>query len=227
MSGIIMTPDYEQMLETFYTELLRPGDTCIDVGAHTGRHTLPMAHCIKPGGHVFAFEPIPTIATHLQENLSASPDVGVLVKLRQCALSDSSGEADFTLVSTNPGYSGLLQRHYDREERTEIIRVPLHRLDDLMSEIPTVRYIKIDCEGAELRVLRGASALLERDRPVVSFECGNASLEFYDYDAGDMFDFWTTRGYHVQSITQHHLDRAAFVDACARQEYWDYLAFAG
>ena len=38
-----MVPDYEQMLETFYKGLLSPGDTCIDVGAHTGRHTLPMA----------------------------------------------------------------------------------------------------------------------------------------------------------------------------------------
>lgn len=220
-------PDYEQMLEDFYTALLQPGDTCIDVGAHTGRHTMPMAHCVKPEGHVFAFEPIPTIATDLQKSLDASPDIGVVVTLRQCALSDASGEADFTLVSTNPGYSGLLQRRYDREERTEIIRVPLHRLDDLVSETPTVRYIKVDCEGAELRVLRGASTLLERDRPTVSFECGNASLEFYDYDAGDMFDFWAERGYSLQSITRQPLDRASFVNACARQEYWDYLAFAG
>ena len=220
-----MVPDYEQMLETFYKGLLSPGDTCIDVGAHTGRHTLPMARCINPGGRVFAFEPIPAIATDLREKLSASPDINDIVKLTQCALADVSGETDFTLVSNNPGYSGLLPRHYDREEQTKIIRVLLCRLNDFIAEIPTVRYIKIDCEGAELRVLRGANLLLKRDRPIVSFECGDASLESYDYDAGDIFDFWSTHGYGVQSITRQPLDRAQFVDACVRQEYWDYIAF--
>lgn len=220
-----MVSDYEQMLEAFYTRLLTPGDTCIDVGAHTGRHTLPMAHCVNPGGRVFAFEPIPAIATDLREKLSASPDINGIVKLTQCALADVSGETDFTLVSNNPGYSGLLPRHYDREEQTKIIRVTLCRLDDFVAEIPTVRYIKIDCEGAELRVLRGAALLLKRDRPIVSFECGDASLESYDYDAGDIFDFWSIHGYGVQSITHQPLDRAQFVDASARQEYWDYIAF--
>jgi len=221
----MMIPDYEQMLEAFYTGLLNPGDTCIDVGAHTGRHTLPMACCVNPGGRIFAFEPIPAIAAELGEKLSALADINGMVKLTQCALADVSGEADFTLVSNNPGYSGLLPRHYDREEQTQIIRVALCRLDDFTAEIPAVRYIKIDCEGAELRVLRGAKVLLNRDRPIVSFECGDASLESYDYDAGDIFDFWSTLGYSVQSITRESLDRARFVDACARQEYWDYIAF--
>ena len=220
-----MVPDYEQMLEAFYTGLLTPGDACIDVGAHTGRHALPMARCVNPRGRIFAFEPIPTIATELREKLSTSPDISGIVKLTQCALADASGETDFTLVSNNPGYSGLLPRHYDREEQTEIIRVLLCRLDDFIAEIPTVRYIKIDCEGAELRVLRGARLLLKRDRPIVSFECGDASLESYDYGAGDIFDFWSTLSYSVQSITRRPLDRAQFVDACARQEYWDYIAF--
>lgn len=220
-----MAPDYEQMLEAFYTGLLSPGDTCIDVGAHTGRHTFPMAHCVNPGGRILAFEPIPNVAAELREKLSASPDIGGMVKVIQCALADVNGETGFTLVNSNPGYSGLLPRHYDREEQTETIRVTLCRLDDFLTEIPTVRYIKIDCEGAELRVLRGANVLLERDRPIVSFECGDASLESYDYDAGDIFNFWSTLGYSVQSITRQTLDRARFVDACARQEYWDYIAF--
>jgi hypothetical protein len=59
----------------------------------------------------------------------------------------------------------------------------------------------------------------------VSFGCRDASLESYDYDAGDIFDFWSTHGYGVQSITRHPLDRARFMDASVRQEYWDYIAF--
>lgn len=139
--------DFETLLEQFYRATLRPGDTCIDVGANVGRHTLPIASCIAPSGRVIAFEPIPAMASELNAKLAESPDLAPMVELKQCALSDVDGEADFTLVSNNPAYSGLLPRHYDREEKTEIIRVAVHRLDGFLFDIPTVRYIKIDCEG--------------------------------------------------------------------------------
>jgi FkbM family methyltransferase len=216
--------DYEQMLEDFYTELLQPGDVCIDVGAHTGRHTIPLARCVGQHGRILAFEPIPAIAAQLRTKLDAVPDICALVELHQCALADTAGEVDFVLVHEAPGYSGLLPRHYDSEVTTEIIRVAVQRLDDLASEVARVSFIKIDCEGAELRVLRGASNLLKRDRPVVSFECGNASLESYDYDAGDIFDFWDLHGYEIQSISHIQLNRVEFVEASAKQDFWDYIA---
>lgn len=218
------TPDYEMMLQSFYTSFLQSGDNCIDVGAHLGRHALPMAGCIAPLGCVFAFEPIPFIADEFRVKLAASTNLAAVVQFQQCALSDDDGEADFTVVRDNPGYSGLLPRHYDGPVTTEIIRVQLRKLDDLARQMPKIRYIKIDCEGGELRVLRGARSLLHRDRPVVSFECGDASLESYDYNAGDIFDFWASLQYTLQSITEKQLDREGFVSACARQEYWDYIA---
>lgn len=217
--------DYEQMLEEFYSDLLRSGDICIDVGAHVGRHTFPLARCVGLGGRVFAFEPIPTIAAQLRAKIEASPGLSSLVELHQCALADTIGETDFVLVHEAPGYSGLRPRHYDAPVTTEVIRVDVKRLDDLINGISPVRFIKIDCEGAELRVLRGATKLLARDRPIVSFECGNASLESYDYDAGDIFDFLDARGYEIQSIRKERLDRDAFIEASAKQDYWDYIAF--
>jgi len=217
--------DYEQMLEDFYTTLLTRGDVCIDVGAHVGRHTLPIARCIKPHGKVFGFEPIPAIFQQLYSKIDTSPDLASVVRLRQCALADVAGSTDFVLVHEAPGYSGLRRRHYDFAVSTETIRVDVLRLDDMLREIYGVRYIKIDCEGGELGVLRGASNLLRRDRPVISFECGDSSLGSYDYDAGDLFDFLDSRGYDIRSITDVPLDRSGFVAASARQEYWDYLAF--
>lgn len=216
--------DYEQMLEDFYTEFLKPGDVCVDVGAHTGRHTFPLARCVGPRGRVFAFEPIPGIAAQLRAKLQGTPSIHPVVELHQCALSETSGETDFVLVHEAPGYSGLRPRHYDSQVTTEIIRVAVQRLDDLASGIPRVRFIKIDCEGAELRVLRGAVSLLTRDRPVVSFECGNASLESYNYDAGDIFDFWDLHGYEIRSISQIQMNKDQFVKASAKQDFWDYIA---
>jgi len=217
-------PDYEQMLEDFYRELLKPGDACVDVGAHVGRHTLPMASCVAPHGRIFAFEPLPSAAAQLRASLAAAPHLGKLVQLDECALAETAGETDFTYVQNNPGYSGLLPRHYDTPVVTQIIRVALHRLDDMAERMPPIRYVKIDCEGGELRVLRGACALLRRDRPVVSFESGDAALGEYGYSSGDIFDFWEDLGYSIRSITGIPLDRAAYIAASAQQHFWDYIA---
>jgi FkbM family methyltransferase len=216
--------DYEAMLEDFYRDLLRPGDHCVDVGAHLGRHAFPMSRLVKKGGSVHAFEPLPRLASELRRAIAADKSLAN-VHLTECALSDSAGEAEFVLVCEAPGYSGLRERRYDSEVTTERIRVALRRLDDFLPQLPTIRYIKIDCEGAELLVLRGAMALLKRDRPIVSFECGDSSLLNYDHESGDMFDFLFAEGYRIQSITGEQLDREAFVEANARQSYWDYLAF--
>lgn len=219
----MMAPDYEQMLQEFYTSILRPGDTCIDVGANVGRHTLPIAKCVAPGGKVFAFEPIPSVAADLQARLSGS-DISRCIEVHQCALSKRNGDADFTFVSNNPGYSGLRPRHYDGPVTTEIIRVRTQTLDSMANTLSPIRYIKIDCEGGELLVLQGASALIERDRPTVTFECGDSSLESYEYGSGDVFDYWHSHNYGVESIFRQALDRKSFIDACARQEFWDYIA---
>ena len=218
-------PNYEQMLEDFYTELLREGDRCIDVGAHVGRHSFPMARCVAPSGKVYAFEPLPMIFNQLKIE-AESTHLDAMISAHQCALSDMRGETDFVLVHEAPEYSGLRPRHYDMLVTTETIRVQTARLDDLFeAKAHAIRYIKIDCEGGELKVLRGASNLLRRDRPVVSFECGDGSLESYDYDSGAIYDFFAAHDYGIWSITQLPLDRTAFIAAAARQEYWDYLAF--
>ena len=143
--------DYEAMLEDFYLGLLRPGDHCIDVGAHLGRHAFPMSRRVGTLGSVRAFEPLPRLAAELRAAIASDKSLGN-VHLTECALSEASGETEFVLVHEAPGYSGLRERRYDSEVTTERIRVKLHRLDDFLPDLPAIRYIKIDCEGAELLV---------------------------------------------------------------------------
>lgn len=212
------------MLEEFYRGLLKPGDACVDVGAHIGRHTLPIASCVAPNGRIFAFEPLPTAAGQLRATLAAMPHLGDLVEVDECALAETAGEANFTFVQNNPGYSGLLPRHYDTPVVTQIIRVAVRRLDDMIARMPRIRYVKIDCEGGELGVLRGARGLLQRDRPIVTFESGDAGLGEYGHSSGDIFDFWNAQGYDIRSITDIPLDRSGYVAASAQQHYWDYIA---
>lgn len=216
--------DYEQMLEDTYRGFLRHGDLCVDVGAHAGRHTRPMAECCGRRGGVLAFEPIPWLAAELRRRI-ATDRILENVRLEQCALSDEVGEADFVVVHEAPGYSGLRERTYDQVVTTEKIRVKVSRLDDLGDQLAGLRYIKIDCEGGELLVLKGGREVIRRLRPIVSFECGDASLVNYEHTSADLFEFFRALNYRIVSITGILLDEAGFIDASARQEYWDYLAY--
>jgi FkbM family methyltransferase len=91
--------DYEFMLEQTDRAFLSAGDVCVDVGAHAGRHTVPMAACCGPSGRILAFAPIPSMVKALREQISSNPEL-VTVRLEQCALSDVDGEAEFVLWLT-------------------------------------------------------------------------------------------------------------------------------
>jgi Methyltransferase FkbM domain len=104
-------------------------------------------------------------------------------------LSDAKGSSTFNYVISNPAYSGLVKRRYDRpheDDRTIIVRKNL--LDALIDPGDRVSVIKIDVEGAELQVLRGAAKTIRRDRPLVVFEHGLGAADFYGTNPEDVYD---------------------------------------
>ncbi len=162
--------------ETFHRLLHRPGGTLVDAGAHEGLLTLPFAHL--PGvGRVFAFEPLPSAFARLEANirLAFGGAVPPHVHLRNVALGDRAGEATLALpildgvpqeswASTAKDYAGYTGGRVGVAR----VRVPLTRLDDLGLDDLTA--LKIDVEGAEYEVLRGARETLLRCRPVLTLE---------------------------------------------------------
>lgn len=99
--------DYEARVQRAYEAILRPGDVAIDVGAHVGDHTLPIARRIMPGGVVYAFEPLPTCRTALQTTLDKEPALKTVVRLFDVALGASAGAAQFVVAEDALAYSGL------------------------------------------------------------------------------------------------------------------------
>lgn len=154
----------------FHRALHRPG-TLLDVGAHDGAFALPFA--ALPDSRVLAFEPLPAAFARLRAAFGDPRPAHV--ELRQEALGDRDGEAVLAMpvldgapqeqwASTAKGY-GALGEPRVAERR---FAVPLRRLDGF--GLRDLTAVKLDAEGAEYEVLRGARETLLRCRPVLSVE---------------------------------------------------------
>jgi FkbM family methyltransferase len=155
----------------------------IDVGAHEGSVLREMSRLAPMGRHL-GFEPIPELRQRLEREFGE----GSNVEIRGTALSDTAGEATFHHVVTAPGYSGLRRREMSPGEEVRPITVTTARLDDVLPDGFEPALIKIDVEGAELLVLRGAAETVARYKPIVLFEHGVGGFERYGAPPGDLFD---------------------------------------
>jgi len=218
--------DYESALQVAYEALLGPGDVAIDVGAHRGRHTVPIARRVLPGGQVLAFEPLPFIRSELADTLKAGfPDAGEALRIFPYALGERAGQAEFVVARDAPEFSGLRERVYDVPTALERIPIEVRTLDELTSELSRVRYVKIDAEGGEYHILAGARGLLRRLRPIVTLEFGLASCAKYEITPADMIRLVGELDYRCFDLLGRDVSAPeVFVASATRQEVWDYLA---
>jgi FkbM family methyltransferase len=141
---------------------LNDGDTAIDIGAHCGQYALPMAAFCGQSGKVVAFEPDPYARASLLRNIALNPSVPS-PKVEHLAVSDRIGEA--TLYSRGGNSQSSLAKsavEFSPRDLSESIKVELITLDDYLGQngIDDPRWVKIDAEGAEVRILQGARRLL-------------------------------------------------------------------
>ncbi len=224
-----MLPAYEQMLESFYRSFLKSGDVVVDVGAHVGRHAFPCAEAVGKNGKVFCFEPLPAqykiLSDQVYSRRSESPLSFPEMVLYNFALGEKEHEANFVIVPDFPEYSGFKERKYHADGlRKEVVKVQVKPMDFFIKELENVKYIKVDAEGGELTILRGATEIISKFKPIVSFELGNASLINYEYCAADYFDFFADRNYSLYSIFGINLKRQEFIEYAEKQFFWDYIA---
>lgn len=161
--------DYDKLTFRIAENCLSNGGNFIDVGANAG-HILKRLTRISPDGRGWAFEPLPHFATRLRTKFPT-------VKVEEVALSDQAGLAQFRYLVDDPAYSSLILRPEIEASRTvQTIQVPVKRLDDCIPHNVAVAFIKIDVEGAEASVLRGARRILADFHPVTVFECSPVAL---------------------------------------------------
>lgn len=160
---------YDALQIQLLSKELRPGDTAVDIGAHWGSYSLLMAAKCGKTGQVVAFEPDP----HAREILKQNLDLNSWVKrpvIETAACSDTAGEAILYSRGGNAQSSlaqsgiGFLATNIPEE-----IHVPLVTLDGYLEEheLPEPRWVKIDAEGAEIRILKGARNVLAGSASII------------------------------------------------------------
>lgn len=189
----------------FFAEYLRPGDVVIDVGANIGDTCIVCARTVGPSGRVFAFEPHPRVYGWLAENVKLN-GVGNAV-LANIALGDSDGTVMFSDVR--------------RDDMNRVMRngsglvVQVRQLDRVLPSIARIALLKIDVEGFEIFVLRGARATLA-SAECVHVEIGEKHFRKYDYDASEVLRTLEEAGFALMRfVSDRHLSPidAAYVPA--------------
>ncbi len=180
---------------------VRDGMNCIDIGAHIGS-VLDLFHRVSPSGEHIAFEALPYKSEWLRRKY---PNVEV----HSIALSDRRGQTTFHYNPNKSGFSGLRQHQAEHPEETVILNVAVAPLDELIPVAKPIRFIKVDVEGAELRVLRGALNTIRRCQPVILFECTQSGLDLFDVSAAEMHQFFEQElGYQIFVIPDYLVGRA-------------------
>ncbi len=185
-----------EMDETQFVEgFLRAGMTVLDIGAHHGYYTLLASKKTGPTGRVIAFEPSPRehrfLARHVRINRCSN------VTVENFALGSKAGESDFFVVEgKETGFNSL--RPPNITLPTTKHRILVEKLDDYLERngIGQVDFIKLDAEGGELEILRGAGKLLEgKNPPVILAEVQDVRTEPWGYEAREIIAFASARGF--------------------------------
>ena len=159
---------YDAMQVIWLDRHLKEGDTAIDVGAHYGVYTLLMAAKCGQGGYVVAFEPDPHAREILARNVTLNPNLKQPI-IESAACFDAIGEA--VLFSRGGNAQSSLVRsgvEFSHTHNSEEIIVATLTLDSYLSRHDLEpRYVKIDAEGAEVRILKGATNLLAGNAEII------------------------------------------------------------
>ena len=165
---------FETHVRKCFEALLREEDVFLDIGAHIGYHTVIGACLVGAAGMVVAFEPDPILHERLVRNTEQLP----WVRAFPCAVWESSGPLSFER-SSERGESGWGALTVVRDlGKGQHISVKGVSLDDWCQEFPLdrARAIKIDAEGSETGILKGARNFIRRFRPAIVLEMNEIVL---------------------------------------------------
>ena len=150
---------YEPETSKFIVKTLKKGDTFIDIGANNGYFSLMASILVGSTGKVYAFEPTPDSFKRLQTNVHVNKFKNI--KLFECALGDKDGKIKLNVSKKEDGQNSIISI----VDKKGSIAVQIKKLDDILKG-NRVNLIKIDVEGYEKEVFRGAIKTIKNNRNI-------------------------------------------------------------
>jgi FkbM family methyltransferase len=188
---------------SFLSRVLQPGATFVDAGANEGLYALFASRLVGDRGRVVAVEPSSREFARLQRNVEQNALRNV--RAHRVALGAQPGTASLTIAEeAHAGQNTLGAFAYAGVRAAGAETVTVQRLDDLLAAEgrPRVAAIKIDVEGSELAVLRGARETLRRDQPLLLLELSEPALASQGSSGAALGEFLSSLAYVTYSFSE-------------------------
>jgi FkbM family methyltransferase len=193
----------------------------MDVGANVGDYSAVAAAAVGPSGHVYAFEPGPDNLTHLRHRFQSVSHVSVIA----AAVGDQSGAVTLFLDRRDGARHSLAASNIGKAG--QVITVTQVVLDDYYDRVSRLDAVKIDAQGAELSIIRGAHRLLTKFRPPIVLELWPHGLQAFGASADLLLTALKEMGCAVHRLSaKGPLKSERFIDEFLRRrtsERWSSI----
>ena len=194
--SVAATGHWDRHVIALVAEYIQPRTIALDIGASVGLWTLPLAAAAHTASaRLWCFEPNPDNLAWLRANLAAN-DLEAVAEVRAHALGARRGTARFAYREHGGGNGVLMD-----DAANDALEVPVERLDDIAFP-HRVSFVKMDVEGFELEVLRGAHDLIQRDRPAIFGEFNAVWLRMREEDLAGELTRIAALGYEVFEVVE-------------------------
>jgi FkbM family methyltransferase len=201
--SIFLLGSFEPNMAAAYRHMVAPGSIAVDIGANIGAHTLRLAVCVGPAGRVIAVEPTQYAFERMREQVLLNPNLAPRIVLLQAMLMGSEQAALAEKIESSwpldppsdahPGHAGVAKVTTGAKVRT---------LDSVVSDLDlkSVDFLKLDVDGYEVEVLRGARDTLRRFAPVIFFEHAPYVLAEKGYRPDELVNLLIDAGYQFKNL---------------------------
>ena len=198
--GLWQNGFYEPEVTSLVKSIVKPDWKCLDIGANIGYYTILLAKLCK---YVVAWEPEPSNWDMIEMNRELNKINNVFV-YRQ-AVSDKEGEATLYISDINNGMNRLYKSKQATLAETKVNTITI---DDIWNTggHPSIDFIKMDIEGAELGALKGMKQMLEELHPIIIMEFHPDSIIEYGANPKTVYNFVKKLGYSVRLIPNNYTD---------------------
>ena len=208
--SILANGHYEALLEDVIFELAISSRMFLDIGANLGFYSVG-ASIVNNNLKVLAFEPNPSIKGFLLENTRLN-QVENRIEISEWALSDFAGNASFSVPAFTGSGGGSLQNLHPEEGAPLVFSVKVEKLDNLQNKTQGIDLIKIDVEGSEFQLIKGALETIEGNKPTIVIELLRKWMKPFRSKPQDVVEILHQQNYICFAVGANDMRRISLID---------------